>query len=632
MTWIHAILQSLAALMISPTVPQSADPNWRGAPKWEAEGKLLVYSAESETIAAQCRATPKAYLAAPMIIQGGHQFFLDGKLVFSNGDRSFQRTHRMYNSAIVPCEVLASGTHLRWEAFTATHSLANLTRFPRVQTGLPLFRFLEDSIYSIMVGVLMVLGILCSLVFYRKVSNAILAALVLGCLTYSIAFVCFVPDNFFLNLHPLTLNRISDTSVWIGLVSSAWLIYLLGYSNLFMLRFIIASNSIGVMIILAAENLDQLQVGSNIAFFGGVTFLFASLKNTRMLSKVGALPRKNKILQILSVSSFALAGIHDTLIFQGIIASSPLFPIGVMSCTALLALAVNEKISETYAERDYLRANLEKEVERKTEALTKQSAELASTLATLKSAQADLVQSAKLAALGTLSAGIAHEINNALNYVNGSIDPLQAILKREALNDVDRSKANKLLSLMKEGLNLTFGIISNLKRHTSTTPGQIEFLSTREAVDGVLLLLKNKLSDVEVVRDIPDGLEVRTQRVSLSQILLNLVGNAIDGIEERANRDQSAERKITISAGPEENGVWISVADTGPGIPVAIQNRIFDPFFTTKAVGKGTGLGLHIVLSEMKKQGGSVELRSSEATGATFILHFKNSQNEVLAA
>jgi len=623
MTWIHAILQSIAAMMISPVVPSGTNDLWVGSNAWNLEeGNRLVYTAESEKIVEMCRANPEKTIVTPILAQGGHQLFLDGNLILSTADRTFQLTSKFHNTAVLPCQQVIAGKKLRWEAFTQTHSLAKLNHFPRIQEGGFLRLFLVETANIMIPGTLVGLGILCLLIFYGKVESNLLSSMLLVCLSFSGTCVLYVPQAFHILGRQTIVQSISDITTWLGFIFSGRLYHLLGYTNKRLYQILTTFCGVGIALILLSGNLDQQQIGSNIAAIGVYVFLLGTLFNRKLLGIQGKHRGKNELLKSVAALIFILSSLNDVLLFQVPMDSLPLGPFGIFCCTALLALAVNDRVVEAYEERDYLRANLEKEVERKTEDLRTKSEELEKALSTLKVAQADLVQSAKLAALGTLSAGIAHEINNALNYVNGSIEPMSNILKKDPLTEMDRSKAAKLLKLMKEGLDFTFGIIVNLKRHTSVMADKNEVLVLNEVVAGVLLLLKSKLSGVQVITELPSDVKIQASRVSLSQILINLIGNATDAIEEAAATNSSQRKEIKLTAVNTAQGVEMRIQDSGPGISAKNQERIFDPFFTTKAVGKGTGLGLHIVLSEVKKQGGRVEIQSPPGEGATFILYF----------
>ncbi len=274
------------------------------------------------------------------------------------------------------------------------------------------------------------------------------------------------------------------------------------------------------------------------------------------------------------------------------------------------AVSLEQQVKQTYKERDYLRANLEREVASKTESLSK-------ALQDLSAAQAEIVSSAKLASLGTLSAGIAHEINNSLNYVNGSLTPLANILKKEALSESDRGKAKKLLDVMRDGLHLTAQIITNLKSY-SRSAGQMEDTALRDLAESALAILKPKLKkDIIISVNIESDIFANLDKVSLTQVLINLIDNACDAMDSN-----TSEKILKISAYANAAEWGISIQDNGPGIPESVRNQMFDPFFTTKPVGKGTGLGLHIVNSEVKKNGGKIEVNSEIGKGTTMTIKF----------
>src|SRR5690606_7027692 len=130
-------------------------------------------------------------------------------------------------------------------------------------------------------------------------------------------------------------------------------------------------------------------------------------------------------------------------------------------------------------ERDYLRKNLEFEVEQKTRSLSIKTSELEQALATLRSTQAELIQSAKMASLGTLSAGIAHEINNSLNYVNGALAPLAALIKK-APEHAGTAKIQTLLGVMTNGLELTFSIIKSLRSYSGLNQAKLKEHQVKE--------------------------------------------------------------------------------------------------------------------------------------------------------
>jgi C4-dicarboxylate-specific signal transduction histidine kinase len=299
------------------------------------------------------------------------------------------------------------------------------------------------------------------------------------------------------------------------------------------------------------------------------------------------------------------------LLVSGIYATIPLFPVGMVGGFLFLSLSVNDTILATYNERDYLRLNLQSEVDRKTNELQIKSNELQKAMDILRSTQAELIQNAKLASLGTLSAGIAHEINNSLNYVNGALPALRKLLK-PADSEV-HAKAHKLMDVMAEGLQLTFGIIKSLRNYSGMNQAKFNDIELQKLFTSTLRILHSKVKDnIRVNINVHDDVKIFGNVVSLNQVFMNLIVNAIDAMPNGGD--------LNISAEPRGKNVAIEISDNGTGIDEDHLTRIFDPFFTTKEVGKGTGIGLHIVKSEIEKHKGQIKVTSQKNFGTTFTI------------
>ncbi len=242
----------------------------------------------------------------------------------------------------------------------------------------------------------------------------------------------------------------------------------------------------------------------------------------------------------------------------------------------------------------------------------------------LKATQAQLVQSAKMASLGELVAGIAHEINNPLAFilshlstVRRKLTQVEEELKHQVnLHDVGAwVTAEDRLNELDFGLQRIAQLVRQLKTFSRLDEGELKHVGVRESVESVLTILKHRLEDrimVDVSIDSHDQLECYPGL--LNQALLNLIANAIEAIE--------GEGTVAVSVTQSDGYYCLSVSDTGTGIAPEHQARIFEPFFTTKGVGEGTGLGLSITYSIMQKHKGTLKVECPQGGGTTMSLCF----------
>jgi signal transduction histidine kinase len=274
--------------------------------------------------------------------------------------------------------------------------------------------------------------------------------------------------------------------------------------------------------------------------------------------------------------------------------------------------------------------------------LEKQKEELNQTLCHLTQAQSQLVQSEKMASLGQVTAGVAHELNNPLNFVSTSVKPLRrnmedlmamiekydAVIEENKLTgtfrEVDTYKQSMdydylvketkdLLKGVNEGASRSENIVKGLRTFSRMDENEFKAVDIHEGIDSTLLLLSNQLKDRITVHkqygSIPqvDGLPGK-----LNQVFMNILSNSIQAIK--------GDGEIRITTGREGDQARISIKDTGEGMSDEIREHIFEPFFTTRAVGKGTGLGLSITYSIIEEHRGTIEVESAPGSGTEFII------------
>jgi len=276
--------------------------------------------------------------------------------------------------------------------------------------------------------------------------------------------------------------------------------------------------------------------------------------------------------------------------------------------------------------RDRLRStesinvDLEREVRRRTEALEQRNAELHETLEKLRRAQDNLVRSEKLASMGRLVAGIAHEINNPVNAVINSLGPLDELVKKIAAGDDGSAtalakEAEEILVVVQRGASRTKAIVQALHGYARGDDSVQREVNLLRSVDETLGLLQHRLRHVKVVKEIEPGARILGFPGQVDQVLMNLFTNAAQAIGDKGGT-------ISVVARNQDTSVLLAIADDGPGIPKDVLPHIFDPFFTTKDVGEGSGLGLSIVHGIIERHGGHIEVDSQEGQGTKFSISF----------
>jgi C4-dicarboxylate-specific signal transduction histidine kinase len=232
----------------------------------------------------------------------------------------------------------------------------------------------------------------------------------------------------------------------------------------------------------------------------------------------------------------------------------------------------------------------------------------------LREKQEQLVQAGKLATLGELTTGVAHELNNPLNniglFVGNVLDQLRA-------GNFDQEATERELQGALDQVRKATAIISHLRTFGRAAPVTLESVDVDEVIERSLSLMQEqlRLRAIEVELDLcAEELIVLGNAIQLEQVFINLLTNARDALAESRGK--------TIRIATSREGDWIKIrfGDTGPGIPRELEQRIFDPFFTTKEVGTGTGLGLSITYSIVKEHGGTIAVEPGRGRGANFVL------------
>ena len=241
----------------------------------------------------------------------------------------------------------------------------------------------------------------------------------------------------------------------------------------------------------------------------------------------------------------------------------------------------------------------------------------------LREKQAQLVQAGKLATLGELTTGVAHELNNPLNniglFIGNVIDSIES----------ERSDKDSMLRQLRNAMSQVHKatqIISHLRTFGRAAPSEHQQLNINHVIEQSLSLLLEqlRLHSIEVKLELDTNNPVILgNAIQLEQVFMNLLTNARDALVN-ANK-----KSITIRSWTQSETIKVTFADTGPGIPPEFEQRVFDPFFTTKEVGKGTGLGLSIAYGIVKDHAGAITLVNRPGEGATFVIELPLASTDI---
>jgi signal transduction histidine kinase len=391
--------------------------------------------------------------------------------------------------------------------------------------------------------------------------------------------------------------------------------------------------------------LNLKQLSYKLMDLGGFLISFFSLFIAIKMSLKG--DRSAKFF-LLAWSFFLVGVILFVLKNSGILPSNSFtnytMTIGIALEGILLSFALANKINIIQAEKKELIINqniiLEQRVEERTDELNK-------TLKNLKETQSQLVDAEKMSSLGQLTAGIAHEINNPINFVSSNIPPLKqdiddlrAIIDKyeeikdssnvnEKLNEVNnlkqeldyeflKTELNTIINGIDNGAKRTAEIVKGLKNFSRLDENDLMIANINEGIESTIAILKNTSFEIDILLNLNPLPEIECFPGKLNQVFLNVINNAIQAAKENTTR--IGKGKVEITTLSESNVIKILISDNGIGMTDEIKAKVFEPFFTTKKVGDGTGLGLSIVYRIIENHNGKIDVNSIINKGTTFII------------
>lgn len=260
--------------------------------------------------------------------------------------------------------------------------------------------------------------------------------------------------------------------------------------------------------------------------------------------------------------------------------------------------------------------------------LKENTAMLQNALSELQKKEELLIQSEKMAALGVLTSGVAHEINNPVNFISNSIsaleDRIKSIITEKKLPDSDMiDDFNKLFLTISSGIIKITKIVHSLRLYSKSDTDKMTETNFNDLIESALIVMNHRFTyRISVEKKYSSVPSIKCQAGRISQVFINIVSNSIDAIEDsiEAGIIKEDQGKILITT-EEKNGYIVTrISDNGIGIDKSILNKIFDPFFTTKTVGRGVGLGLSICQSIIKDHNGTIVAESTDKSGTTIII------------
>jgi signal transduction histidine kinase len=265
---------------------------------------------------------------------------------------------------------------------------------------------------------------------------------------------------------------------------------------------------------------------------------------------------------------------------------------------------------------------INEDLKKSNEQLQDKNLDLENTLDILNKAKVQLVESEKMASIGILTAGVAHEINNPLNFIKTGLYGIESIIEDDDLTDTTEIKQEiKSIALkMGIGVDKVAEIVKSLNHFSRNNQLEFQKCSLNKILINCLSILNHEFKNKIAIKQtfLKNNIELLGNESKLHQVFLNLILNSIQSIETTG--------EIEINSKLNQNEAIITITDNGKGIPEAFKNKIFDPFFTTKTAGKGTGLGLSIVMQIIKDHHGDITFASAEGKGTAITLILPTAQ------
>jgi two-component system NtrC family sensor kinase len=419
-----------------------------------------------------------------------------------------------------------------------------------------------------------------------------------------------------------------------------------------------------ILLLLLGQDLYSYQIVNGIAGLGAVSIFITACLVYRKKRKPAMYFLLAWVIFLVSVVVFVLKDFG--IIFNYNFLTTHSMQIGSAIEAVLLSFALADRINVLKKEKEesqlaalkMTKENnriieqqnlmLEIKVKERTEELVEKNDELNLTLDELKQAQIQLVESEKMASLGQLTAGIAHEINNPINFVTANITPLKrdvdvlfhtidllesfnrqnltdeekiqhiAAFKEEQDFEYLKVEINHLLKGINEGASRTAEIVKSLRIFSRLDEDDLKLADINEGLESTVVIVNNLLNRIKVLRHYGNIPVINCYPGKINQVFLNIISNALFAIDQKFGDKPGGE--LLLETSHVDGYVKIVIKDNGTGMTEETKKKIFDPFFTTKDVGQGTGLGMSIAFNTIQKHMGSIAVETELGSGTTFTL------------
>ena len=352
---ILTLMMSISALLGVKSVPSNLG-GWTIVSDWKKVDQVYEFSAESKSLASQC-VNPNSQIVFPQVTHGVHQLSTNGRLIAITGDPSFQKATSFYHRGAVSCQFVDREQALLWTVRVPSKYFARFVDFPELKPLNHIDFFFDVGLNSTIGSGLILFSLMSLFLFYRRVELNQVLSLCSGSVFFGVYAILASADFFSIPVSMLSAHKLADFSLWVGSLLYFYYFYKIKYLNLFFFRLFIASFILSIGIILSANSADTIQFGTILPFIpGAICFVYIWIRFTSQINLKGW--TLFDFYSLVSISSLVAAAFNDILHVFGIVESYMLMPIGNIFGMLFLAISVNQKIEDTYKEKNYLQKEI----------------------------------------------------------------------------------------------------------------------------------------------------------------------------------------------------------------------------------------------------------------------------------